>query len=39
MFETAEKVYVRRGTRSFDENEQHILKEIFELTEEFRRVF
>ena len=39
MFETAEKVYVRRGTRSFDENEQHILEEIFELTEEFRRVF
>jgi UDP-N-acetylglucosamine diphosphorylase/glucosamine-1-phosphate N-acetyltransferase len=39
MFETAELVYARRGTRSFDQNEQTILKEVFELTEEFRRVF
>ena len=37
MFATAEKVFARRDHRNFDENEQHILKKAFELTEEFRR--
>ena len=37
MFLTAEKVFARREHRSFDENEQNILKKVFELTEEFRR--
>jgi UDP-N-acetylglucosamine diphosphorylase/glucosamine-1-phosphate N-acetyltransferase len=36
MFETAEKVYVRRN-RSFDEVEQGILTEVFNLTEKYRR--
>ena len=35
--ETAEKVFVRRAHRIFDENEQEILKKVFELTEEYRR--
>jgi UDP-N-acetylglucosamine diphosphorylase/glucosamine-1-phosphate N-acetyltransferase len=39
VFETAELVYVRRGTRQFDEMEQNILKKVFELTAEFRKVF
>lgn len=39
MFETTEKVFVRREGREFDEQEQGILKEVFELTEEFRKVF
>jgi UDP-N-acetylglucosamine diphosphorylase/glucosamine-1-phosphate N-acetyltransferase len=37
MFITAEKVFARREHRSFDENEQNILKKVFELTGEFRR--
>lgn len=37
MFETAEKVFARREHRRFDENEQHILKTVFELTEGLRR--
>jgi len=37
MFETVEKVFARREHRTFDENEQNILKKVFELTEEFRR--
>ena len=37
MFTTAEKVFARRDHRNFDENEQNILKKVFELTEEFRR--
>ncbi len=37
MFETAQKVFARRDHRTFDENEQEILKKVFELTEEFRR--
>jgi UDP-N-acetylglucosamine diphosphorylase/glucosamine-1-phosphate N-acetyltransferase len=37
MFVTAEKVFARRDHRNFDENEQNILKKVFELTEEFRR--
>lgn len=36
MFETAEKVYVRRN-RVFDETEQRILTEVFNLTEKYRR--
>lgn len=38
MFETAEKVYVRRD-RVFDQQEQDILKKVFELTEEYRGLF
>jgi len=37
MFVTAEKVFARRDHRNFDENEQSILKKVFELTEEHRR--
>ena len=37
MFETAGKVFARRAHRTFDENEQEILKKVFELTEEHRR--
>jgi len=37
-FETAALVYERRS-RVFDEIEQEILKEVFNLTEEFRKVF
>lgn len=37
MFDTTEKVFARREHRDFDENEQNILKKVFELTEEFRR--
>jgi UDP-N-acetylglucosamine diphosphorylase/glucosamine-1-phosphate N-acetyltransferase len=37
MFETTEKVFVRRDHRNFDETEQDILKEVFKLTEEYRR--
>jgi UDP-N-acetylglucosamine diphosphorylase/glucosamine-1-phosphate N-acetyltransferase len=36
MFETTEKVFERRDNRNFDETEQNILKEIFELTKPFR---
>jgi len=39
MFETAEKVFARRDHRRFDENEQSILKKVFELTEEYRTRF
>jgi len=39
MFETAEKVFARRDHRAFDETEQNILKKVFELTEEYRKVF
>ncbi len=38
MFETAEKVYPRRG-RIFDQTERDILKKVFELTEEYRGLF
>jgi UDP-N-acetylglucosamine diphosphorylase/glucosamine-1-phosphate N-acetyltransferase len=37
MFDTASKVFARRDHRKFDENEQNILKKVFELTEEHRR--
>jgi len=37
MFDTAGKVFARRDHRTFDENEQEILKKVFELTEEYRR--
>jgi len=37
MFETAEKVFARRDHRQFDDNEKHILKTVFEMTEEYRR--
>jgi len=37
MFETAQKVFARRDHRTFDENEQNILKKVFELTQEHRR--
>ncbi|TWI96307.1 UDP-N-acetylglucosamine diphosphorylase/glucosamine-1-phosphate N-acetyltransferase [Mucilaginibacter frigoritolerans] len=37
MFDTASKVFARRDHRTFDENEQEILKKVFELTEEYRR--
>jgi len=36
MFETAERVFARRANRVFDENEQNILRKVFELTEGFR---
>lgn len=36
-FETAQRVFDRRDHRTFDENEQHILKTVFELTAEHRR--
>jgi UDP-N-acetylglucosamine diphosphorylase/glucosamine-1-phosphate N-acetyltransferase len=39
MFETAQKVFARRDHRKFDENEQLILKKVFELTEEYRQFF
>ena len=39
MFETAEKVFARRDHRRFDENEQNILKKVFELTKEYRSRF
>ena len=39
MFDTAQKVFARRDHRSFDENEQNILKKVFELTEEYRTRF
>jgi UDP-N-acetylglucosamine diphosphorylase/glucosamine-1-phosphate N-acetyltransferase len=38
MFETTEKVFERRDHRSFNHVEQDILKKVFELTEEFRRL-
>jgi UDP-N-acetylglucosamine diphosphorylase/glucosamine-1-phosphate N-acetyltransferase len=38
MFETAQKVYIRRD-RIFDQQEQDILKKVFELTEEYRGLF
>ena len=34
--ETTAKVFARREHRNFDENEQAILKEVFELTKEYR---
>lgn len=37
MFETAKKVFERRDGREFDEHEQHILQNVFELTEGYRR--
>jgi UDP-N-acetylglucosamine diphosphorylase/glucosamine-1-phosphate N-acetyltransferase len=37
MFETAQKVFARRDHRTFDGNEQNILKKVFELTEEYRK--
>ena len=37
MFETAEKVFSRRDHRQFDDNEKHIIKTVFEMTEEYRR--
>ena len=36
MFDTAQKVFARREHRSFDENEQEILKKVFELSQEYR---
>lgn len=36
MLETTAKVFARREHRSFDEHEQGILKEVFELTKEYR---
>ncbi len=36
MLETTEKVFARRLNRSFDEHEQAILKEVFEMTAPFR---
>lgn len=39
MFETVGKVFARRDHRKFDENEQNILKKVFELTEEYRSRF
>ncbi len=36
MLETTEKVFARREHRPFDENEQNIIKTIFELTEKYR---
>jgi UDP-N-acetylglucosamine diphosphorylase/glucosamine-1-phosphate N-acetyltransferase len=36
VFETCELVYARRDGRAFDENEKYILKQVFELTKEFR---
>lgn len=36
-FETAQKVFARRDHRTFDEQEQQILKTVFEMTEEHRR--
>ena len=38
MYETTEKVFVRRDHRKFDDAERNILKTVFELTEEFRKV-
>ncbi len=38
MFETAERVYVRRD-RVFDQQERDILQKVFELTEEYRGLF
>lgn len=38
MFETSHIVYARRD-RVFDQNEQDILKKVFELTEEYREIF
>jgi len=37
MFATAEKVFARREHRTFNENEQEILKKVFDLTMEHRR--
>jgi UDP-N-acetylglucosamine diphosphorylase/glucosamine-1-phosphate N-acetyltransferase len=37
MLETTEKVFARREHCTFDENEQNILKTIFELTEKYRK--
>lgn len=37
VFATAQKVFSRREHREFDENEQNILTNVFELTGEFRR--
>lgn len=36
MLETTEKVFARREHRPFDDNEQDIIKTIFELTEKYR---
>ncbi|HTD41143.1 MAG TPA: GlmU family protein [Mucilaginibacter sp.] len=38
MFETTEKVFARRDHRSFNDVERDILKKVFELTEEYRRL-
>ena len=38
MFETAERVYVRRD-RVFDQQERDILQKVFELTEEYRSLY
>lgn len=39
VFETCELVYARRDGRAFDENEKYILKQVFELTREFRKIY
>ncbi|HVW95792.1 MAG TPA: putative sugar nucleotidyl transferase [Mucilaginibacter sp.] len=36
-FDTAGRVFSRRDHRTFDDNEQHILRTVFELTEQYRR--
>jgi UDP-N-acetylglucosamine diphosphorylase/glucosamine-1-phosphate N-acetyltransferase len=38
MLETTQRVFDRREHREFDQTEQDILKKIFELTEEYRRL-
>ena len=38
-FETAERVFARRDHRTFDDNEKEILTKVFELTEEYRKLF
>ena len=38
-FETAERVFARRDHRTFNDNEKEILTKVFELTEEYRKLF
>ena len=38
-FETAERVFARRDHRTFNDHEQQILTKVFELTEEYRKLF
>lgn len=39
MFETTEKVFARRDHRNFNDVERDILKKVFELTEEYRKLY